>query len=166
MQCASSCRRVYPGERSPRFLPGLLSLPAGELFEAGATRRQLGLLDEHIGKAVTNGEGEPAALADEAGVGQIKTGIGDHWTAEPIERVGSDHRDTLREGWRRKKTPRRAEPDGALVQQVGCDELGRSGEGHVGPKPVTRYWGIIILRKEVIQPQVPLRLPCYDLVPI
>src|SRR5882762_6307904 len=28
-----------------------------------------------------------------------------------------------------------------------------------------RTW-IIILRKEVIQPQVPLRLPCYDLVPI
>ena len=26
--------------------------------------------------------------------------------------------------------------------------------------------GSIILRKEVIQPQVPLRLPCYDLVPI
>ena len=25
---------------------------------------------------------------------------------------------------------------------------------------------IKILRKEVIQPQVPLRLPCYDLVPI
>ena len=26
--------------------------------------------------------------------------------------------------------------------------------------------GPCILRKEVIQPQVPLRLPCYDLVPI
>ena len=26
--------------------------------------------------------------------------------------------------------------------------------------------GTVILRKEVIQPQVPLRLPCYDLVPI
>ena len=26
--------------------------------------------------------------------------------------------------------------------------------------------GSVILRKEVIQPQVPLRLPCYDLVPI
>ena len=26
--------------------------------------------------------------------------------------------------------------------------------------------GVEILRKEVIQPQVPLRLPCYDLVPI
>ena len=24
----------------------------------------------------------------------------------------------------------------------------------------------IVLRKEVIQPQVPLRLPCYDLVPL
>ena len=24
----------------------------------------------------------------------------------------------------------------------------------------------LVLRKEVIQPQVPLRLPCYDLVPI
>ena len=24
----------------------------------------------------------------------------------------------------------------------------------------------VVLRKEVIQPQVPLRLPCYDLVPI
>ena len=25
---------------------------------------------------------------------------------------------------------------------------------------------MVLLRKEVIQPQVPLRLPCYDLVPI
>ena len=30
----------------------------------------------------------------------------------------------------------------------------------------SRHRLIIILRKEVIQPQVPLRLPCYDLVPI
>ncbi len=28
------------------------------------------------------------------------------------------------------------------------------------------YHILRILRKEVIQPQVPLRLPCYDLVPI
>ena len=28
------------------------------------------------------------------------------------------------------------------------------------------YLTKIILRKEVIQPQVPLRLPCYDLVPV
>jgi len=25
---------------------------------------------------------------------------------------------------------------------------------------------VIILRKEVIQPQVPLRLPCYDFTPV
>ena len=31
----------------------------------------------------------------------------------------------------------------------------------ISPIPV-----ITILRKEVIQPQVPLRLPCYDLVPL
>jgi len=25
---------------------------------------------------------------------------------------------------------------------------------------------VVLLRKEVIQPQVPLRLPCYDFIPI
>ena len=34
----------------------------------------------------------------------------------------------------------------------------------VYPKMRANFQGI--LRKEVIQPQVPLRLPCYDLVPI
>jgi hypothetical protein len=46
-----------------------------------------------------------------------------------------------------------------------------SGIGHgTGPNPTcTPKCGRVskvILRKEVIQPQVPLRLPCYDLVPI
>jgi hypothetical protein len=39
----------------------------------------------------------------------------------------------------------------------------------VSPKNCEMYtedWLRKILRKEVIQPQVPLRLPCYDLVPI
>ena len=26
--------------------------------------------------------------------------------------------------------------------------------------------GVVLLRKEVIQPQVPLRLPCYDFTPV
>ena len=32
----------------------------------------------------------------------------------------------------------------------------------------TEAWGLIwhVLRKEVIQPQVPLRLPCYDFTPV
>ena len=34
-----------------------------------------------------------------------------------------------------------------------------------GPR-ITAGPGLVIPRKEVIQPQVPLRLPCYDLVPI
>ena len=29
-----------------------------------------------------------------------------------------------------------------------------------------RWQGLLLLRKEVIQPQVPLRLPCYDFTPI
>ena len=32
--------------------------------------------------------------------------------------------------------------------------------------PVSGVFPMVLLRKEVIQPQVPLRLPCYDLVPI
>jgi hypothetical protein len=32
------------------------------------------------------------------------------------------------------------------------------------PKGLPRYHGL--LRKEVIQPQVPLRLPCYDFTPV
>ena len=35
----------------------------------------------------------------------------------------------------------------------------------MGPPDCSRRTEVI-LRKEVIQPQVPLRLPCYDLVPI
>src|SRR4051795_5531860 len=40
----------------------------------------------------------------------------------------------------------------------------RSGRACPEGQPTGRR--LIILRKEVIQPQVPLRLPCYDLVPI
>jgi len=32
------------------------------------------------------------------------------------------------------------------------------------PKPMRRL--IILLRKEVIQPHLPIRLPCYDFTPI
>jgi hypothetical protein len=37
---------------------------------------------------------------------------------------------------------------------------------HVQPRRRRLSCSLEILRKEVIQPQVPLRLPCYDLVPI
>ena len=34
------------------------------------------------------------------------------------------------------------------------------------PKPKLKALSANILRKEVIQPQVPLRLPCYDFTPV
>ena len=34
------------------------------------------------------------------------------------------------------------------------------------PRPKSKALSADILRKEVIQPQVPLRLPCYDFTPV
>ena len=42
---------------------------------------------------------------------------------------------------------------------------GRSSSRH-GHRSVDRALSADILRKEVIQPQVPLRLPCYDFTPV
>ena len=39
-------------------------------------------------------------------------------------------------------------------------------DGSFMPTPSLESSRLVIPRKEVIQPQVPLRLPCYDLVPI
>jgi len=60
-----------------------------------------------------------------------------------------------------------------VTRPAGCGR-GRChlGSGTLGPRVASgrvlrvraNFQGI--LRKEVIQPQVPLRLPCYDLVPI
>ena len=46
----------------------------------------------------------------------------------------------------------------------GGQNLALGGMGHADAEASTPSQGL--LRKEVIQPQVPLRLPCYDLVPI
>ena len=43
---------------------------------------------------------------------------------------------------------------GAFVRDMALDER---------PQEVTRQ---VLLRKEVIQPHLPVRLPCYDFVPI
>ena len=44
--------------------------------------------------------------------------------------------------------------------------IGHSVPGTIRENHFNRSLELQILRKEVIQPQVPLRLPCYDLVPI
>ena len=41
-----------------------------------------------------------------------------------------------------------------------------SGLRRGGDSPGTILRWLLLLRKEVIQPQVPLRLPCYDFIPI
>jgi hypothetical protein len=50
-----------------------------------------------------------------------------------------------------------------------CDQVGAKsnpcGLFDLGSPVLTRTRGYL-LRKEVIQPQVPLRLPCYDFIPI
>ena len=40
------------------------------------------------------------------------------------------------------------------------------GMGGSSSVPVSTTHSAAILRKEVIQPQVPLRLPCYDFTPV
>ena len=42
----------------------------------------------------------------------------------------------------------------------------RDGRSHPGSPGTAPRGASVLLRKEVIQPQVPLRLPCYDFIPI
>ena len=65
-------------------------------------------------------------------------------------------RGSARPGSRPKRDPPRLVPANHRVNGLAPD-LGRGGPG-VTPAPLPR--------KEVIQPQLPLRLPCYDFVPI
>lgn len=57
-----------------------------------------------------------------------------------------------------------ADPRGEPACRAGGPESGRADVAAAGDESPRRAG--CVLRKEVIQPQVPLRLPCYDLVPI
>ena len=50
--------------------------------------------------------------------------------------------------------------------QKGSVMIVSGGDLHDGIRGVNPRYYENFLRKEVIQPQVPLRLPCYDLVPV
>ena len=69
------------------------------------------------------------------------------------------------------------EPDGLAIapERLSGDGRGgkRNGDGDVPHlcsmflnEPIDPKIWRLILRKEVIQPQVPLRLPCYDFIPV
>ena len=58
------------------------------------------------------------------------------------------------------KTPKNIE----LCESESHIRPGKPGLTDLGARFLTRVH--VLLRKEVIQPQVPLRLPCYDFIPI
>ena len=64
------------------------------------------------------------------------------------------------------KKPRVLADAGLLSMQKGSVMIVSGGDLHDGIRGVNPRYYENFLRKEVIQPQVPLRLPCYDLVPI
>ena len=58
----------------------------------------------------------------------------------------------------------RAEPKGSTFGKgIACEaEAGSALPGQTTVRPLPS----LLLRKEVIQPHLPIRLPCYDLVPL
>ena len=73
-----------------------------------------------------------------------------------------NQRSVKREGTRKKKEPYFT---GGLIYH-SKESTHKVNQPRLLVKRVLKLEFLIILRKEVIQPQVPLRLPCYDLVPI
>ena len=54
-----------------------------------------------------------------------------------------------------------------MIAVRNCFHVSKLGDRTVRePLPARRRTDFRILRKEVIQPQVPLRLPCYDFTPV
>lgn len=87
--------------------------------------------------------------------------------ADPSPATIRSHPETRRP-WRTKSPPARkpatvdVPPSSTVPHSFGRD----NGPGHP-PPPMTGACGCqMLLRKEVIQPHLPVRLPCYDLVPI
>ena len=55
------------------------------------------------------------------------------------------------------------------MQQMKCPSIDVPPLSNHPPDTRRRRWPpilVMLLRKEVIQPHLPVRLPCYDLVPI
>ena len=73
----------------------------------------------------------------------------------------SSHIDTISDSAHKESLP--GLPTGLYIQEtVDYSEIMLTFH----PIHITMNRGLIIPRKEVIQPQVPLRLPCYDLAPV
>ena len=56
--------------------------------------------------------------------------------------------------------------DGALAPHVNVPPMSNPARTLAWRGPVRPFGLAMLLRKEVIQPHLPVRLPCYDFVPI
>ena len=52
-----------------------------------------------------------------------------------------------------------------MCLDLSRNSIGASYQLRAGSQVISRT-SLVLLRKEVIQPHVPVRLPCYDLVPV
>ena len=57
------------------------------------------------------------------------------------------------------------EPSGPDTARRARREASLSGTGRTRPRPIAPRGGVLP-RKEVIQPHLPVRLPCYDFTPL
>ena len=65
------------------------------------------------------------------------------------------------------QSPRPFQVSHYLMNYTAHKILTKYNRANLHPNPYRHFHASeFLLRKEVIQPQVPLRLPCYDLVPI
>ncbi len=82
-----------------------------------------------------------------------------------LRRASSVSCDTAREQSTMKKEKRRRHACKRSSERLLCDLCSnKRGKGHLDKSSVFLFRSF--LRKEVIQPQVPLRLPCYDFTPV
>src|SRR5688572_12441271 len=76
-----------------------------------------------------------------------------------LERASGDAPSKQKRG--RKAVPPACDRAEAAMSPSGVED--RVASDQLGSRPRMRSW---LLRKEVIQPHLPVRLPCYDFTPI
>jgi len=87
-------------------------------------------------------------------------------TAAPAPRSGEPRSRRGRHGSRRAQIAGRPKPSQVAAPQQPAPKEWRTAGGGQTALRACRSWSSGIPRKEVIQPHLPLRLPCYDFTPI
>ena len=85
---------------------------------------------------------------------------------DPTARLGRPHLDLPRSHRQAGCTRSVSRRDGLLVSVPPLSSTPRANVSSVALDRADESAGQVLLRKEVIQPHLPVRLPCYDFVPI